>query len=71
MDVLLTQEPADQKPKQRRGFAILDAARRAEIAQKGGRKAHALGRAHKFTREEARAAGQKGAQARKVRLASA
>jgi general stress protein YciG len=51
--------------KQRRGFAMLDATRRQEIARKGGKLAHALGRAHQFTHDEARIAGRKGGLARR------
>jgi general stress protein YciG len=43
-----------------RGFAAMGEERQKEIARKGGRAAHAMGRAHEFTREEARAAGKKG-----------
>lgn len=34
--------------------------KKREIAGQGGKAAHALGRAHKWTREEAAAAGRKG-----------
>jgi uncharacterized protein len=37
------------------------------IAQKGGRSAHAAGTAHRFTTEEAKAAGRKGGLARRTR----
>lgn len=47
-----------------RGFASLDEGRRKEIARQGGKTAQALGRAHKFSAEEARIAGQKGGLAR-------
>ena len=53
--------------KKPRGFAVMDPAKVAEIASKGGRAAHAAGTAHKFTREEARAAGRKGGLAPKAR----
>jgi len=43
-----------------RGFAAMDERRRREVASLGGRMAHARGRAHRFTPEEARKAGQKG-----------
>ena len=43
-----------------RGFAAMDERRRREVASLGGRIAHARGRAHRFTPEEARKAGQKG-----------
>lgn len=41
------------------GFAAMDPEKRAEIAKRGGQRAHELGRAHRFTTDEARAAGQK------------
>ena len=44
----------------RRGFACISPERRREIASKGGKKAHARGTAHRWTPEEARAAGKKG-----------
>lgn len=50
--------------KQQKGFAVIPAERRKEIASMGGKAAHALGTAHKYTSEEARAAGQKGGRAR-------
>ncbi|PIR45034.1 MAG: hypothetical protein COV10_01505 [Candidatus Vogelbacteria bacterium CG10_big_fil_rev_8_21_14_0_10_51_16] len=46
--------------KTRRGFAALPAWKQREIAQAGGRAAHASGRAHQFTSEEAKRAGRKG-----------
>lgn len=44
----------DHKP---RGFAALSPEQRREIARKGGKRAHALGRAHRFDSEAASAAG--------------
>ena len=38
----------------------MDPKKQREIASKGGKMAHKLGRAHKFTSEEARIAGKKG-----------
>lgn len=38
----------------------MDPAKQREIARKGGKAAHAKGTAHRFTPEEARAAGIKG-----------
>lgn len=55
------------KPKLRRGFAAMDRSKVAEIASKGGKAAHAVVTAHKFTSEEARAAGKKGGNAPHVR----
>ena len=46
--------------KEDRGFASMDAAKRREIASKGGKAAHAKGTAHEWTPEEAREAGRKG-----------
>jgi general stress protein YciG len=46
-----------------RGFAAMVPERQREIARLGGRTAHARRRAHRFTPEEARAAGRKGGQA--------
>lgn len=46
--------------KSRRGFAAMDADKKRLISSKGGKAAHAKGTAHKFTREEAIAAGRKG-----------
>jgi uncharacterized protein len=48
------------KPKSRRGFAAMSPEKRAEIASKGGKAAHAVGKAHEFTSDEARVAGKKG-----------
>ena len=43
-----------------RGFASMSEEQKREIASKGGKKAHATGKAHKWTREEAIEAGRKG-----------
>lgn len=48
----------NEQPK-KRGFAAMEPYRRAEIAARGGRTAQANGTAHRFTSEEARAAGVK------------
>lgn len=42
------------------GFAAMDPARLRAIAREGGLAAHAEGKAHQFTSEEARLAGKKG-----------
>jgi hypothetical protein len=48
-----------------RGFARMSPEKRREIASKGGKAAHVLGVAHKWTAgEEARAASEKGVAAR-------
>lgn len=52
----------EEKPKSGRGFASMDPERRRAICSLGGKTAHALGRAHEFTSEEAREAGRKGGQ---------
>ena len=48
-------------PRPKFGFASMSKERQIEIASLGGKTAHALGRAHEFTSEEARIAGRKGA----------
>ncbi len=52
--------PPVAAPKKRRGFAAMDPARVREISARGGRQAHALGRAHKWSIDSAREAGRKG-----------
>ena len=49
----------------RKGFAAMPLEDRQAIASQGGKSAHAQGKAHKWTIEEARAAGKKGAEARR------
>ena len=44
----------------KRGFAAMDPMKQKEIASKGGKAAHAEGRAHEFTSAEARVAGRVG-----------
>lgn len=53
---MTTEEPK----KSPTNFANLSPVKRAEIARRGGTEAHRLGKAHKFTSEEARAAWKKG-----------
>jgi general stress protein YciG len=57
----------EKKP---RGFATLTPERRREISTLGGKAAQASGRGHKFTAEEARAAGAKGGRATHVKKAA-
>ena len=45
--------------KSRRGFASMDPERRRQVARNGGRTAHQQGVAHKWSKEEASAAGKK------------
>jgi hypothetical protein len=52
-----------ERPKSNRGFASMDAGKQREIASKGGKAAHAQGRAHEFSADEARTAGRKGGEA--------
>ena len=54
---------ADDVKKSPRGFASMTPEKQKEIASKGGRAAHAQGRAHEFTSDEARNAGRKGGEA--------
>ena len=53
--------PVQEQQQQRRlrGFAAMSPEKKREIASMGGRAAHACGRAHQFSSEEARAAGKK------------
>lgn len=44
----------------KRGFAGMTAEKQKEIASMGGKAAHAQGKAHKYSSEEARLAGRKG-----------
>jgi general stress protein YciG len=53
----------DTTPRSNRGFASMDRDKQREIASRGGKAAHAQGRAHEFTTDEARAAGRKGGEA--------
>lgn len=57
------EENAASTTKSARGFAKMDPKRQKEIAKKGGVAAHKSGHAHKFSPEEARAAGKKGGKA--------
>lgn len=50
----------DPKTKKKSGFASMSADKQRAIASKGGKAAHAQGRAHEFTKDEARVAGRKG-----------
>lgn len=55
----------------KRGFAVLSPEKKREIARMGGKAAHEHGRAHRFTSEEARAAGKKRHQLRMMAAAAA
>jgi general stress protein YciG len=55
---------ASDPPKKKRGFATMSPEQVRELARRGGVAAHRMGTAHEFTRDEARAAGRKGALAR-------
>jgi hypothetical protein len=51
--------PTSGQQRRLRGFAAMSPEKKKEIASMGGRAAHACGRAHQFSSEEARAAGKK------------
>ncbi len=51
----------------KRGFASMSPEKQRMIASSGGKKAQKLGKSHKFTREEAIAAGKIGGKARRDR----
>lgn len=66
VNVNLDGAPQDNSaPKSRRGFASMDPERRRQVASSGGRTAHQQGVAHKWSKEEASAAGRKGQQLRR------
>lgn len=57
---------ANEPPKKgRQGFASLSPERRREVASLGGQAVQRNGTGHRWTSEDARAAGRKGAAARK------
>jgi uncharacterized protein len=56
----MTTQNGAERTKSNRGFASMDRGKQREIASKGGKAAHAQGRAHEFTPDEARTAGKKG-----------
>lgn len=59
----------DQKERRKpRGFAAMGPEFQREIAAQGGRAAHRLGKAHRFTSQEARAAATKRHAARQAQL---
>ena len=58
--VATTPETSVTRPKQRRGFAVMDPNTLRAVCSQGGRTAHAHGRAHRFNPEEASRAGKKG-----------
>lgn len=61
----------DQKERRKpRGFAAMGPEFQREIAAQGGRAAHRLGKAHRFTPQEARAAATKRHAARNARAAN-
>jgi len=59
----MTTQSDYSRSKSNRGFASMDTGKQREIASKGGKAAHAQGRAHEFTPDEARVAGRKGGEA--------
>ena len=59
----MTTHSNSERAKSNRGFASMDTGKQREIASKGGKAAHAQGRAHEFTPDEARVAGRKGGEA--------
>jgi general stress protein YciG len=62
-ETMMTTHHEIDRQKSNRGFASMDLGKQREIASKGGKAAHAQGRAHEFTAEEARVAGRKGGEA--------
>ncbi len=66
----MSSNPSDTTPR-KRGFALLDADKMKQVAALGGRTAHAAGRAHQFSREEARAAARRSVEVRTRRAQEA
>lgn len=65
LEAILASEKKEEAAPARapRGFAAMDPALVREIARRGARASHEKGTAHKFTADEARAAGRKGGSA--------
>jgi uncharacterized protein len=59
---LMIESKETRRVKSGKGFASMTPEKKREIASKGGKAAHANGTAHKWTSEEAQAAGRKGGQ---------
>lgn len=55
---------SNTKPKARRGFAAMSEEKRRELSQRGGKRAHELGRARKWDEQSGALAGAKGRDAR-------
>ena len=56
----LNADKAPDSGSRRKGFAGMDTSMQRAISSKGGKAAHAKGKAHEFTADEAREAGRKG-----------
>lgn len=56
---------SDTSTAKKRGLASMSIEKRKKIASMGGMSAHAQGKAHEFTSEEARAAGRRGGLSKK------
>ena len=67
MQVLEQNEEQEPKPKRRQGFACMPPEKLLEICSRGGKEAHRLGTAHKWTSETAALAGKKGGLSRSKR----
>lgn len=52
--------------KRKQGFSLLPPERRREIASSAGKEAQRLGKAHRWTSEEARIAGSRSGQGKRV-----
>lgn len=58
--VAVAVETIADRPKQRRGFAMMDPEVLRAVCSQGGKTAHKSGKAHRFNSEEASKAGKKG-----------
>jgi uncharacterized protein len=54
----------------KRGFALLTPEQLRDVSASGGRTAHAIGKAHQFSKAEARDAGSKGGKATHAKRAA-
>jgi general stress protein YciG len=61
----------EEQVKAKRGFAAMNPERAREIQRMGAAVNHKNGTAHRYTSEEARAAGKKGAEARRAKKEAA
>lgn len=67
----MTDSTSPEPSKKPRGFAAMSIEKRKLISSKGGKAAHEMGVAHRFTSESGREAGKKGGESYRRRVAKA